>query len=143
MQKIWKQLICLYAMAQGLDALPRPVDVASGEVAIAEIDSGVMQIEASDRAIINYTDFSIARGEKVRFIQPSKEAVVLNRVVGSDPSKILGRMTSNGRVVLVNPNGVYFGKDAIVDTGSLIVSTLDILDQDFLESKYSFTLISK
>ncbi|MEX5333610.1 two-partner secretion domain-containing protein, partial [Pseudomonas paraeruginosa] len=44
-----------------------------------------------------------------------------------------------GRVFLVNPNGVVFGKTAQVNVGGLVASTLDISDKDFLDGNYRFS----
>ncbi|MEJ7807902.1 MAG: filamentous hemagglutinin N-terminal domain-containing protein, partial [Telluria sp.] len=83
--------------------------------------------------------FNIGAGEAVRFIQPGSDSVALNRVLGSDPSSILGSLTANGKVFLINPNGVLFGKGASVNVGGLVASTLDISDQDFMAAKYRFS----
>ena len=56
--------------------------------------------------------FNIDVHELVRFVQPNQLSVILNRVVGTDPSNILGQMQANGRVFLINPNGVVFGPNA-------------------------------
>jgi large exoprotein involved in heme utilization and adhesion len=64
---------------------------------------------------------------------------VLNRVIGGNPSEILGHLQSNGRVFLVNPMGVLFGQGSTVDVGSLMATTLGISDQDFLSGRYVFS----
>jgi filamentous hemagglutinin family protein len=48
---------------------------------------------------------------------------VLNRVIGQDPSSLLGRLQSNGRVCLINPNGIVFGTGSRMDVGGLVAST--------------------
>src|SRR6202012_5128870 len=78
-------------------------------------------------------------GEAVRFVQPNSNAVALNRVTGSDPSSILGSLTANGKVFLVNPNGVLFGANAQVNVGGLVASTLNIANADFMAVRYSFS----
>jgi filamentous hemagglutinin family protein len=72
------------------------------------------------------------------FVQDSPSSKVLNRVVGNDPSSILGNLTSNGQVWLVNPNGVMFGQNARVDVGALVASTLGISNMDFLAGRNTF-----
>lgn len=61
--------------------------------------------QLTDKAIIDWQRFGIDANELVRFVQPSEMAVSLNRVTGSDPSVILGKLQANGQVFLVNPNG--------------------------------------
>ncbi len=97
-----------------------------------------VQIEASDKAIINYQKFDIGLGEHVQFIQPSESSTVLNRVTAKNPSQILGELSGNGRVFLVNPSGIYFGPTAVVNVGSFVASTLNISDEDFLNDKFHF-----
>jgi len=63
----------------------------------------------------------------------------LNRVLGPDPSTILGNLSANGNVFLVNPNGVLFGANAQVNVGGLIASTLQITDADFMAGQYRFS----
>ncbi|MBS0615564.1 MAG: filamentous hemagglutinin N-terminal domain-containing protein [Verrucomicrobia bacterium] len=120
-------------------ALPELKEVAAGQADISRSDSS-LTITTSDKAILNYESFNIEGRERVQFVQPSSSSTVLNRVVGKDPSSILGSLNANGKVFLVNPNGVYFGRTASVNVGSLVVSTLDIADSDFLNDKFNFTL---
>ncbi|MDR6680713.1 beta strand repeat-containing protein, partial [Pseudomonas oryzihabitans] len=53
-------------------------------------------------------------------------------------SRILGNLDANGRVFLVNPNGILFGQGASVNVGGLVASTLDISNSDFEQGRYHF-----
>lgn len=48
-------------------------------------------------------------------------------------------MDANGRVFLVNPNGVVIGQGAQVNVGSLVATTQAISDADFLAGNYHFS----
>lgn len=99
-----------------------------------------MQIlQSSPQAILNWNQFNIGLGETVRFLQPSTQAAILNRVIGTDPSLIQGMLQANGNVFLLNPNGILFGPNAVVDVGSFTASTLKMSDDDFLSGTYKFT----
>ncbi|MES2310110.1 MAG: filamentous hemagglutinin N-terminal domain-containing protein, partial [Verrucomicrobiota bacterium] len=80
----------------------------------------------------NWQDFSILSNETTRFIQPSSSSAVLNRVLGGNPSSILGSLSANGKVYLINPNGIVVGSGANINCNSFIASTLDVKDVDFL-----------
>jgi filamentous hemagglutinin family protein len=65
-------------------------------------------------------------------VQQNAASAVLNRVVGKNASAIFGALQSNGRVFLINPNGILFGAGAQIDTAGLVASTLNMLDCDFI-----------
>ncbi len=94
---------------------------------------GELILDVSDRAILHWKDFSIGRGEKVQFILPGSESAVLNRVVGSHKSLIEGCLESNGHVLLINPHGILIGPKGQIDTASLIATSLDLDNRQFLE----------
>ncbi|KQV59243.1 hypothetical protein ASC95_28450 [Pelomonas sp. Root1217] len=127
--------LCLAAAYPAAHALPQGAQVVQGQVAIS---SGLIQ-QGSDKAIVNWQSFSIAAGEGLRIQQPSVNSVLLNRVVGGDPSLILGQMQANGRVFLINPRGIVFGRGSQVDVGGLVASTLDLSDTAFLAGNYRFS----
>ncbi len=129
---------CLFFGAQFCLALPSGQQVASGQARFV-VSGSTLTITNSPNAIINWQRFSIGSNEVVRFIQQSASSAVLNRITGQDPSLILGALQSNGRVFLINPNGVLFGQGARVDVNGLVVSTLGISNQDFLAGLYNFT----
>ena len=119
-------------------ANPTGPDVVHGSARLTHPGPGALHVTTSPDTIINWRGFSIDGDEVTRFIQPTAASAVLNRVTGADPSAILGRLLSNGRVFLVNPHGIVFGEGAVVDTAGLVASTLDIGDADFQAGRYRF-----
>lgn len=83
-------------------------------------------LQSSNRAIAQWNTFGVPFGSAVIVKQPSATSVLLNRVVGGEESRIMGSLTANGHVYLVNPSGVLFGSKSSVNVGGLVASTLDI-----------------
>ncbi|WP_241687844.1 filamentous hemagglutinin N-terminal domain-containing protein [Janthinobacterium sp. 17J80-10] len=118
-------------------ANPFGAQVVNGQVSIAG-QGNVLTVTNSPGAIINWQSFSIGAGELTKFVQQGASSTVLNRIVGQDPSQILGALQSNGRVLLINPNGILFGQGAQVNVGGLVASTLNISNEDFLAGRMKF-----
>ncbi|MEO3433929.1 filamentous hemagglutinin N-terminal domain-containing protein [Inquilinus sp. CAU 1745] len=128
-------LLASTALTHAAPALANPEGgvVVAGSATISETGPGRLDVDQhSDRAIIDWRSFDIEAGEGTRFRQPSANAVALNRVVGNDPSGIFGDLTANGRIYLVNPNGVVFGPGSRIDVGGLVATTADIRNADFM-----------
>ena len=121
--------------------LPSGLNVAQGQ-ARAATAGGTMTVTNSPGAVLNWNSFSIGTRSAVRFDQANASSQVLNRVVGTDPSSILGRLSSNGKVWLLNPNGVLFGQNARVDVAGLVTSTLNLADRDWSAGRYAFNRTS-
>lgn len=119
-------------------ALPGAPTVANGSATFSQRGS-TLTVTNTPNAIINWGSFSIGRNELTKFIQQSSASAVLNRVTGQSPSQILGQLQSNGRVFLINPNGIVFDQGARIDTAGLIASTLNLGDADFLAGKLRLT----
>ena len=119
-------------------ANPQAPQVVHGQATFARPDGATLNITNTPNAIINWQSFSVGTSETTRFIQQSASSAVLNRVTGGASSQILGQLQSNGRVFLINPQGIVFGPNATVDTAGLIASTLDIANEDFLTGRLSF-----
>src|ERR1039458_7207614 len=86
----------------------------------------LLTVTNSNGAIINWNTFSIGANETTRFNQASASSSVLNRVLANDPSVLLGTLSSNGRVWLVNPAGIMVGQGARIDVAGFIASTLHV-----------------
>ncbi len=119
-------------------AEPQGGQVRSGTATIQQAQGTTTIQQLTDKAIIDWQRFNVNPNELVRFIQPSEMAVILNRVVGKDPSAIMGKLQANGQLFLVNPNGILFGPSSRVDVGSLVATTLSISNEDFLNGNYRF-----
>lgn len=118
-------------------ALPTGPQVVVGSAAFSQ-QTGALTVTNTPGTVINWQGFSIGASEATRFVQQSAASSVLNRVVGAQASAILGALQSNGRVWLVNPNGILFGPSARIDVQGLVASTLAISNKDFLAGKLNF-----
>ena len=136
--KILFLTILAFAMMSATSAfsLPQDAKVENGTVSIDTPNPTTMNITASDKAIINFSSFNIGQNETVNFIQPTNNAAVLSRVTGPDASVIAGSLTANGILFLINQNGVTFTPTANVRVNNLVVSSLDIASNNFINGNY-------
>ena len=120
-------------------ANPKGGKVVAGQAKITESSTSRLDVvQSTNRAAIDWRSFNIGKNEHTHFQQPSKSSVILNRVTGDNISTIAGRMTANGKVVLVNPQGILFTDSARVNVGTLIASTGNITNQDFMAGRLKF-----
>ncbi|HLP85268.1 MAG TPA: filamentous hemagglutinin N-terminal domain-containing protein, partial [Phycisphaerales bacterium] len=110
---------------------PEGEQVRQGNVRFVRDGSGNTVIHASDRAIINYRSFNIGSNESVRFVQPDASSRVLNRINSAAPTRIDGNISSNGRVYIVNPAGVVFGRSSVINVNGLFAAAGNMSDADF------------
>jgi len=136
---IYISMCCLIFNVAPLVALagPEGAEVVHGQVSFQQ--SGLnTTIHASDKSIINYRSFDIARPEVVQFMQPSSSASVLNRILSANPTSIDGTLLANGRVFFVNPAGVIIGGGARINVNQLVASGLNISNDSFINGQYEF-----
>lgn len=129
----------LSGLSGAVHAGPSGGQVVAGD---ATISPGALQTiieQLSNKAVINWDDFSIDPGELVKFIHQNSSDVTLNRVTGDTVSQIRGALTANGNIFLINPNGIVFGAGAEVDVAGLLATTFDIADQDFMNGQFNFS----
>lgn len=134
------------ALLAGAPAHANPTggQVMAGQASIGPGAGDTLDIhQSTHKAIIHWQRFDVAPGQRVNFLQPGRGSVTLNRVLGNDPSAIFGQISAPGTVMLVNPNGVVFGAGSRIDVGSLVATTANIRDEDFLAGRYVFSQASK
>ena len=129
-----------FALSSGTFANPEGGQVVSGSANISANGKKLDVYQQSDRAVIDWRSFDIQIDEHTQFHQPSSSATALNRVNSADPSHILGQLSANGNVILVNPNGVFFGSGSKVDVNGLIATTSDITNADFMAGNMRFNI---
>jgi filamentous hemagglutinin family protein len=120
-------------------AAPQGGTVTAGQASIQHNGALTTITQGSQRAAIDWRSFNVGAAETVNFVQPNASSAILNRVVGNDPSAIFGRITANGQVLLINPNGILFGRTAQVDVGALTATTSNLSNADFMAGRLHFT----
>ena len=130
-----------------LSPLPVPAQPTGGTVVGGSAtiqspgSSSVLINQTSQRAIINWRTFNIGSGQTTTFSQPNASAIALNRVTGGlGPSVIDGTLTANGRVFVINRDGMLFGRGAVINTAGFLASTNDIKNEDFMAGRMNFNI---
>ncbi len=120
------------------NTLPTGGEVTSGQGTISSSGNTMTVNQQSDRLVANWETFNIGQDASVTFTQPGAGSVALNRINDQNASEILGSLSANGQVFLLNPNGIIFGSSAQVNVGGLVASSLNITDENFMKGNYAF-----
>jgi filamentous hemagglutinin family protein len=135
-------LSLVFLAFQTAHPLPEDIQVVAGDASVV-VDGSTMTITAADNTILDYSSFDIGHNETLLVNLPNAESSILNRVIGTSASNIAGTLSSNGLFILINTNGIFVAPTANIDVQSLILSTRDISNQDFLNKEYLFSKISE
>ena len=139
-RRLLNSLVVLLCAAGPALALPTGSNPVVGITQNQIVTNGnIMTItNNSAKAIVDWNTFSIATGETVK-IDQTAQSVFLSRVTGGVRSDILGTLQSDGKVFLINRNGIVFGAGAVINVNGLVASTLNITNEDFLAGKMKFS----
>ncbi len=118
-------------------ALPAGAENQFGQATFQTNGNHLTINQTTRQLITNWQSFGIASNESVQLLQ-STQGVALFRVVGPEASQIFGNLSATGSLFLINPNGVLFGQNAQVDVGSLVATSMNISNTDFLNGHYQF-----
>lgn len=118
-----------YTLPTGGTVLP-----GNGSASIAPSGIDKLNInQETDRVIINWNTFNIGADATVQFYQPNSGSLAVNRVSDSVTfTSINGKLLANGKIVILDPNGVIFGAGSVTDVGSIVASTGNINDSAFM-----------
>ena len=106
--------------------------------------------QQDNKAIVNWKDFNIGPDNTVRYVRVDENGnpvdgasfSTLNRIYQNSKSLIEGKIDvqagQNGAIYLINQNGILFKGNAQVDVNTLIASSLNIKDDDFLSTSGIF-----
>jgi filamentous hemagglutinin family protein len=112
--------------------------VTTGSATISSPSSHQTNVDqTSEGVVIDWSSFDIGKGQTTDFVQPNAQAIAINRIGGSNSSQILGTLDANGRLVLIDGNGMVFGKGASVNVGSLVATSTGGSDSGLLAGKFT------
>ena len=127
-----------FAFIPHVHAGPTGGNVVGGSGNISQSGLNTTINQSTGSMAINWDSYNLGANERVQYIQPNSSSLSLNRILSHNGSQIHGRIDANGQVILVNPNGVFFGAGAQINVGGLIASGLDISPSDFMNGNYIF-----
>ncbi len=120
---------------EAAQANPQNGTVVSGNTTIINTPSELQIRQSSDRTLIDWASFNIGKGEVTHFYQPGANSIAVNRVVNSTQLSALdGSLIANGRIVVINPNGVLIGPNGRINTAGFVATTAD-MSNDALSKK--------
>lgn len=93
---------------------------------------------AGHRSVLNWKTLGVPYNTSMHFQQPDAVSTSINRVNGGQLTEIYGKLSSNGRLVLVNPAGIAIGQGAMIDTAAFTASTLALDEADAVAGRLRF-----
>ncbi len=129
------------------DTLPVAVEDNSGNIILGygiksiTVDSNqdkMVVTQSAQQAIQNWASFNIGADATVQFNQKNSSYICLNRIFDQDPSQIFGKLTAVGQIYLINQNGILFAPGSQLNVHTMIASSLNILDTDFMNGVLDF-----
>jgi len=135
--------------------LPSGATIVSGvqDIVTDQANNRLTVTQNESRAIIDWQSFNIAANASVRFVQQKQvyndttkklewvaqsDWAALNRIHDLNPTQILGSLSADGKVYLINQNGILFGAGSRVDVHAIAASALNIRNDDFLNGALRF-----
>jgi len=114
---------------------PQGGEVISGAGSIHRPDTHSTVVHQQSQTLsLNWQSINLSADELLQFEQPNSQASALNYILDQRPSEILGKVEANGRVFLMNPNGIIFGESARINVGSLIAGSFNINNNSVTDS---------
>ena len=119
--------------------LPTGAKIVAGDITIKQQDGKLTINQASNKGIIEWKNFNLGSKASVFFNHTSSSSSILNQVLDVKQSTILGKIYSNGKLFINNPNGISIGAGASINASSFVASAMKLANHDFLNRNYHFT----
>lgn len=100
--------------------------VGEASIKVVNDGKGLLVDQESTRLVGYWQNYDIGQGHFVRYEQPGLDAVAINVIQQESPSMILGNLSCSAACWLVNPNGIYFGENATVDTRGFMAAAMEL-----------------
>ena len=124
------------------NAAPVVNSITSGDASVSTSSNDTLVTQTSQSATIDWDSFNLTANESITFNQPSSSAVAINNILDSNPSQIFGSINANGRVVLLNPNGFYFGATSSVSAHTFIAAAVSAQNATYNNSTGLITILN-
>lgn len=105
-----------------------------GQISISLSELMTLITQHSDIYIGTSGTLNIPEGYTVRITGGSLFAA--KAAMDADPTRILGSLISDGKVIILDRNGVFFGQNSHVDAAGLIASTGEISNDQILNNQF-------
>jgi filamentous hemagglutinin family protein len=121
-------------------AIPNGHTVVYGNVTVQYFNNYMMVTSTSGKSIVDWSSFNLAHGESVDFLLPSSSSRILNRIDGANGMSLIhGALNSNGHVYLINPAGITFGANSVLNANRIYAAAGAMSNNDFLSGTDRFT----
>jgi filamentous hemagglutinin family protein len=120
-------------------AAPTGGTVTAGTGSVDQSGTTTTVTQTSQNLSLSWSSFNTTKNELVNFVQPSTSAIAVNRISDTNATQFLGKLTANGQIYLINPNGILFGPDSQINVGGLVASTLGISDSSLTSATRNFS----
>ena len=129
------------AAADTLNTSSSPTVVA-GDATYSVNEAGTVRTitQTTDRVFLDWVDLSVGENETLQFVQPDALSIALNRVTGTTQTIIDGTIEANGRVWILNPNGIFISPTGQVTASGFLASTGSISSTDFMAGGDQFSI---
>ena len=133
----------VFLVPTGTVAQPNLNTVLKGSAQVSSTATTTTITQTSQSTTLNWNSFDVSQNQRVTFNQPSSSSIAINNILDTSPSQIFGSITANGRIVLLNPNGFYFGAHSSVSANTFIAAATTLANSSYNPSTNSLSLVNR
>ncbi|MHB1564897.1 MAG: GLUG motif-containing protein [Leptospirillum sp.] len=101
-------------------ALPHGGVVSKGSATLGYSTGRLSIRQSTSSATFDWSSYNVKAGQSVVYSVPGSRSVSLNYIGGTTPSSIDGKVSSNGILEFMNPNGLIFGSGSVVSAAGVM-----------------------